>query len=146
MLKTDKQSAAPEVDTDRYRPMLRLLSDDDADLMTGPASRARRRQRTDLFREYLRCLSGDYGRLLAGIRAIMSQSSSIDRPDLAKALLRNRVGFVIALCRIDLRLRLYGLGIGRLDALKPDVMGLVAGLDVLRGQFSLVAESAAWGS
>lgn len=141
-----EESAAPFVDTDRYRPMLRLLADKDTALTTNPAMRRKlRAQRCDTFREYLRYLTGDYGKLLAGVRLVMSQSS-VDRPDLAKALLKNQVLFAVALCRVDLRLRLYTLGIGRTEALNLDVRGLVDALDVLRGQFSFLAESAVWGA
>src|SRR5580704_13406065 len=111
-LDAHKRSAAPAVDVDKYRPMLRLLSDEDTELTSDPELRRKlRRQRTSLFREYLGALADDYGNLLAGVRLIMTQSGS-DRPDLAKALVRNRVLFAVTLCRIDFRLRLYALGIG----------------------------------
>jgi hypothetical protein len=145
MLDAHTQASACDVDTDRYRPMMRLLSDEDTSSGGDAASRAERRRKHDLFREYLRSLTEDYGRLLAGIRSIMTQSG-MDRPDLAEALVRNRLLFAAAVWRIELRLGLYQLGIGGFDALKPDVLGLVNALDVLRGQCSLLAESAAWGS
>ena len=69
-----------------------------------------------------------------------------NRPDLAKALVRNRVLFAVVLCRINFRLRLYTLGIGRIEVLKPDVLGLVDALNVLRSQATLLAESAVWGT
>jgi len=40
-----------------------------------------------MFRGYLRCLTKDYARLLSGIREMMVESG-VDRPDLAKALVR----------------------------------------------------------
>jgi hypothetical protein len=144
-LDAHKQSGAPVVDADRYRPMLRLLSLEDTELLAEPALRRKfRTQRSDLFREYLRSLTRDYGKLLAEVRLIMTQSG-IDRPDLAKALVRNQVLFAITLCRIDFRLRLYALGIGKTAGVKLDVLGLVNALNVMRGQFSFV-ESAVWGA
>src|SRR5580658_6611197 len=63
------QSAAPVVDGERYRQMLRLLSPEDTGLISDPALRRKlRTQRSGLFREYLRNLTEDYGKLLAGVR------------------------------------------------------------------------------
>ena len=71
--------------------MLRLLSDEDEEFVADPALRRKlRTQRCDLFREYLRSLTEDYRVILAGVRLLMTQSD-IDRPDLARALVRNRV-------------------------------------------------------
>jgi hypothetical protein len=144
-LDVQDQSAAPLVDVDRYRPMLRLLSDEDAERIADPTLRRKlRAQRCNLFRGYLRHLTEDYGKLLAGVRLLMTQSG-IDRPDLAKVLVRNRVLFAVALCQIEFRLRLYALGIGKADDVKRDVLGLVDALGILRGQFSFV-ESEVWGA
>jgi hypothetical protein len=143
-LNAHKQPGSWVADPDRYRPMLRLLSLEDTELLADPASRKKlRTQRRDLFREYLRSLTNDYGKFLAEVRLIMTQSG-IDRPDLAKALVRNQVLFAVALCRIDFHLRLYALGIGDAESVKLDVLGLVYAFNVLRGQFSFV-ESAVWG-
>ena len=122
----------------RNRPMLRLLSEDDFRFVTaaGPAGRSLcrslRSQRRQIFRIYLRCLTRDYARLLAGIRMAMVQSG-IDRPDLAHALSRNRLLFLLALARIELRLGAHALGVG-----KVEVGGLVDALEALRGQMSLL--------
>jgi hypothetical protein len=135
-----------DVDLDRYRPMLRLLSEEDEELVADPALRRKlRTQRYHLFREYLRSLTEDYRATLAGVRLLMAQSN-IDRPDLAKALVRNRVSFAIVRCRIEVRLRLYTLGVRNTDVLKLEVQGLARALEVLQRQFSFLAESAAWGS
>lgn len=146
MLDACEQAADQTVDADRYRPMLRLLSVDDAELTADPVLRRKlRTQRSDLFREYLRSLTADYGKLLASVRLIMIQSGC-DRPDLAKALVKNRVLFAVALCRIDFRLLLYGLGIGKAEALRVDVLHLVDAVNILRNQFGFLAESAVWGT
>lgn len=139
------RSKAPATDAERYRPMLRLLSDEDAEFIADPALRKKLREtHREIFREYLHSLAQDYGRLLAGVRLIMAQSG-IDRPDLAKGLVRNRILFAIAICRIEYRLQLHALGIGETSALKLEVQGLVESLDLLRRQFNFLTESAVWG-
>jgi hypothetical protein len=125
--------------------MLRLLSDEDEEFVADPALRRRlRTQRCEVFREYLRSLTEDYRAILAGVRLLMAQSDT-DRPDLAKALVRNRVSFAVARYRIEVRLRLYVLGVPNTDDLKLEVQGLARSLDVLQRQFSFLAESAVWG-
>jgi len=144
-LNAHEQSSDPVVDVDRYRPMLRLLSCDASEHETDPAlSRKMRKERSEQLRGYLRDLTGDYAKLLGALRLVMVQSAD-DRPDLAKTLARNRLMFAVAMCRIDLSLRLYDLGMGRNDLLRRDVLGLVDTLNVLRGQFQYV-ESAVWGA
>ncbi len=121
-------------DTNRYKPMLRLLADSDLGFAAAnPKLRGKiRSQRRECFRGYLRCLTKDYARLLSGVRGMMVESG-VDRPDLAKALARNRALFAFALCRIELHLQLHALGIG-----KVDVSGLVEALDSLRGAVSVM--------
>jgi hypothetical protein len=116
----------------RYQPMLRLLSPEDADLVAANKSLAKKlkKQRMQIFREYLTCLSGDYGRLLAGVRSAMA-SSGIDRPDLAAAVAKNEALFALALCRVEYRLFLHGLGLTAVD-----VSGLVESIATLRSQVS----------
>jgi hypothetical protein len=126
-------------DAARYRPMLRLLSDDDLDFAARyPALRAKvAARRRELFRGYVRCLTKDYGRLLASIRHMMVESG-VDRPDLAKALAKNRFVFALALCRIELHLRMHALGLGSVD-----VSGLVAALEGLRATVNVMTPGAA---
>jgi hypothetical protein len=114
--------------------MLRLLADGDlefagANRVLRGRIRARRRE---LFRGYLRCLTKDYARLLAGLRQLMAESG-VDRPDLAKALAKNRLMFALALCRIEVNLQLHTFGVG-----KVDVSGLVDALDALRNAVSVM--------
>jgi len=119
----------------RFRPMLRLLSPADERLVSGNKELAKkfRDQRIAIFREYLRCLTSDYGRLLAGVRAVMA-SASQDRPELAVALSRNERLFAMAICRIEYRLWMHRLGIGTVD-----VSALVNAIDALRIEVSSVS-------
>jgi hypothetical protein len=129
---------APLPSANRFRPMLRLLSAEDEALVAAnkPLARKLKRQRREIFRDYLSCLSGDYGRLLAGIRQVMVESG-VDRPDLANALVKNQLLFTIALCRIEYRLFLHGFGVGSVD-----VSGLVEAMSVLRTQLSAFTQVA----
>ena len=140
LLSATFQSQQSLPDANRYKPMLRLLSDSDLEFAaSNPKLRGRiRSQRREMFRGYLCCLTKDYARLLSGIRGMMVESA-IDRPDLAKALARNRALFALALCRIELHLQLHALGIG-----KVDVSGLVEALDSLRGAVSVMTPVAAF--
>ncbi|HWE49282.1 MAG TPA: hypothetical protein VG273_05815 [Bryobacteraceae bacterium] len=116
----------------RYRPMLRLLSDEDIRFIAGDpiGFKALRAERRKLFRRYLSCLTKDYARLLAGIRMVMVQSG-VDRPDLAKALAKNRALFALAICKVEFRLALHAAGIGAVD-----VSGLVGAFDTLHDQIA----------
>lgn len=115
----------------RYRPMLRLLSDEDLQFVPSRLRPAVRADRRMLFRRYLKCLSKDYGHLLSGIRSAMVRSGQ-ERPELAHALAKNRLLFAIAVCRIEYRLALHTIGLGRVD-----VSGLVEALDTLRQQVAV---------
>jgi hypothetical protein len=112
----------------RYHPMLRLLADEDFNLVSSNPKlvHALRVDRRRLFRRYLRCLTKDYGRLLDGIRRVMVESS-VDRPDLARALARNRALFALAVCRIEFRLAMHWAGVGNVD-----ISGVVEAFDRLR--------------
>ncbi len=139
LLQSRARGAAPLLSADRYRPMVRLLSDDDL-AFVGFNSKLRkdlRASRRKLFRGYLRCLTKDYAALLAGVREAMVRSG-VDRPDLARALARNRVLFALAMCRIEFRLAFHAT-----QAAKVDISGLVDALEVLRGQVNALAAPAA---
>jgi hypothetical protein len=121
---------------DRYRPMLRLLSDADLQFVPAHLRSSVRADRRMIFRRYLKCLAKDYARLLAGIRMAMVRSG-VDRPELARALAKNRLLFSLAVCRIEYRLTLHAAGLGYVD-----VSGLVEALDALRGQVAAFTPSA----
>ncbi len=135
-VESDHQSLQP-ADAERYRPMLRLLSSDDLQLAGGALATTLRRERIQIFRDYLRCITKDYGRLLSAVRAAMV-SSQMDRPDLAAALYRYQFSFAYALCRIELSLTLYRFGVGAVDC-----SGLVNALAHLRSEALVLAPSQA---
>jgi hypothetical protein len=128
-------AAAPVVSADRYRPMLRLLSDDDLNFVPAKSGlrRSLRTRRRELFRSYLRCMARDYAHLLAGVRTAMVRSG-MDRPDLARALAKNRTSFLMAMYRIEFRLTLHAIGIG-----KVEIAGLVEALEGLRNQVNVLS-------
>jgi hypothetical protein len=132
-------SGALAVSAERYRPMLRLLSDEDLDFIAPNSAlhRTLKSSRRKLFRSYLRCLTRDYGCLLAGIRSAMA-SSGADRPDLARALAKNRMLFSLAVYRIEVRLALHSLGLGTVD-----ISGLVGAFEGLRAQVAVLSATAA---
>jgi len=129
-LRSAETSGASLVAADRYRPMLRLLSENDLALIEADPKlkKAMKAKRCALFRGYLRCLTRDYAVLLAGVRDAMVQSG-VDRPDLARALARNRILFALAICKVEFRLALHATGAGTVD-----ISGLVDALEALRGQ------------
>jgi hypothetical protein len=122
---------------DRYRPMLRLLSNDDLAFVSANSKLQKelRAKRRNLFRGYLACLTRDYAHLLACVRQAMIHSG-VDRPDLARALARNRVLFAIAICKVEFRLAIHAAGIGNVD-----IAGLVEALETLRSQVSVLSTS-----
>lgn len=135
MLHASETNGSSLLAADRYRPMLRLLSNDDLAFLAAHSKlqKAVWSKRRSLFRAYLRCLTKDYGQLLAGIRHAMVHSGT-DRPDLARALARNRVLFAFAVCKIELRLALHATGAGNVE-----ISGLVNALETLRSQVSVLS-------
>jgi len=134
------QSTDPSVAVaDRYRPMLRLLDQSDLQFVSGSPklSKDLRAQRRKLFRSYLRCLTRDYGKLLAGLRQAMVQSGT-DRPDLARALARNRLLFALLICKIEMRLALHAGNFGAID-----IAPLIEAIEALRVQQQFLPASVA---
>lgn len=136
-LRVIAQSNASIVVSNRYRPMVRLLADEDTSFLAANKAnkgtlRKLRTERRRIFRSYLDCLTKDYGRLLNGVRLAMVRSG-VDRPDLAQALAKNQISFTFALCRIEFRLLLHQAGIG-----KVDVSGLVDAMDALCTQVTFL--------
>ncbi|MDQ2900477.1 MAG: hypothetical protein M3Y07_11865 [Acidobacteriota bacterium] len=125
----------------RYSPMQRLLEDADYRFLCShpaigkKAAASIRARRRAIFRAYLNCLSRDYARVCASIRLTMIECE-IDRPDLAKALFRNRLIFAAALAAIECRLAMHACGWGTIDARQ-----LVASLEGMRQQLDRLASA-----
>jgi len=117
-----------------YRPMERLLSEDDYKfLKTQPGfepsiGRQLRSMRRKIFRAYLRQLERDFRKLYQAAKQLLLYSPQ-DRPDLAVALLKQRALFSFGIAAVHVRLSLHTLGWGTVD-----VHGLVDSLDWLRAQ------------
>lgn len=123
------ESRAPRGNLNRkYQPMLRLLSEKDFAIVAGSPELMKRlrAERRAIFRGYLHCLIKDYAQLLAGLRRVMVESS-VDRPELARALAKNRVLFAVAICKVEYRLALHAAGVGTVD-----ISGIVTAFDGMR--------------
>jgi hypothetical protein len=121
-----------ELSVDRYRPMMRLLGDGDLEFLRSqpgftPRMAAKLRlQRCQIFRGYLRCLSGDFQRVCAAIKVLMLQSQQ-DRPDLAGLLVQQQIRFACGMGLVYSRLFLYRWGLCGVD-----VTSLVKNFDLMR--------------
>ena len=110
-----------ELSVERYRPMLTLLDGKDIEFLKSqpgftPRMAIRLRiQRCQVFREYLRCLSADFGRTCAAVKVLMLQSKN-DRPELAGLLVRSQAVFACGIIGVQARLLCYRFGIGAVDA------------------------------
>ena len=123
-----------ELSVERYRPMMRLLENDDLDFLRGQpgfsssmASRLRA-QRCKIFRGYLRCLSADFARVVMALNLLMLQSRD-DRPDLAALLIRQQALFALGMGMVQVRILCYRCGLCGVN-----VAGLVGIFDGMRLQ------------
>jgi hypothetical protein len=109
-----------ELSIDRYRPMLRLLEEDDFQYLRSrkgftPEMASRlRRERVQAFRGYLQMLEADFDRVAAALRLILAHSTT-DRPELASLLFERRLMFAFALIGIHCRIGLFRLGLSSVD-------------------------------
>jgi hypothetical protein len=121
-----------ELSIERYRPMMRLLDGGDLEFLKSqpgftPRMAAKLRvQRCQIFRGYLRCLSGDFQRVCAAIKVLMLQSQH-DRPDLAGVLIQHQIMFASGMAAVYFRLFLYRWGLSGVS-----VTGLVTNFDRMR--------------
>ena len=96
----------------KYRPMLRLLSEDDYRFLANqPGYQVKmasqlRAERRKVFRAYLRNLVRDFHRLHHAAK-LMAVYSAHDRPELAQALMRQQVTFSVAVLSVKARLMLH---------------------------------------
>jgi hypothetical protein len=116
---------------DRYRPMLRLLAEDDYEFLTAMGTdsstvRHLRAERRRIFRLYLNNLVRDFGRLHRAARILVLESE-LERSEVAARLVRIRFDFFLAVCAIRCRLVLHAAGLGAVD-----VRRLIEALECMR--------------
>jgi hypothetical protein len=129
----------------RYRPMERLLSEEDYRFLAsqpGFDKRSLRRiraERRKVFRGYLACLSRDFSLVGAALRLMMMYSAQ-DRPELAGILYKQQALFALGMLAVQWRLVLHTCGVGTVD-----VSGLVRAMESMRMELRLMipAEGAA---
>jgi len=116
----------------RYRPMERLLSNEDYSFLASQPGfdkrtlRRMRAERRKLFRGYLACLSRDFSLVGAALRLMMMYSAQ-DRPDLAGILYKQQALFALRMLAVQWRLFLHVCGWGTVD-----VSGLVRAMESMR--------------
>ena len=103
----------------RYRPMERLLAEDDFQLIAekGSSTKAAERLRSErrrIFRLYLGQMNRDFCRLQA-IGKLMILYSPQDRSDLVEVLIRQELKFRVLWMSMHARLLLHAAGIGSLS-------------------------------
>ncbi len=147
-----QQSASPLADNwdnlfnpMRYRPLERLLDGRDFEYLAaqpGCGSKLVRRlrvERTNIFRGYTRCMRKDFGRILNAIKVIMVHSN-VDRPDLARLIMKQRFMFGFAMMTVECRLVMFRFGVGSVS-----LEAVLAPLDAIRSELrslALVAQPA----
>jgi hypothetical protein len=105
---------------EKYRVMERLLHESDFRfLATQPGfspqmGRRFRAQRRRIFRSYLRNLRKDFGVMSLAVQALILHAGE-DRGDLAVALMRQRLVFMLGMLAIEARLLLHAVGVGAVD-------------------------------
>ena len=105
-----------EFSTARYRPMERLFSEEDYEFLRAQTGfepyleRRLRRQRRQIFRDYLRHLRRDFERLHRAARFLVVLSPE-DQPDLAKELIRLKLVFLFAMATVEARMVLSHLNL-----------------------------------
>ncbi len=108
----------PELCVDRYRPMFRLLEEDDIRfLSTQPGAtpalvKRLRRQRYQVFQGYLSALQGDF-RLACEALMLLAMQSPTDRVDIIRPLLISQIKFSIGILRVRCGLLLYRWNVGQ---------------------------------
>ena len=123
----------------RYRPMERLLSEDDFRFLRSlPGYRPEienrlRRERRAAFRRYLDRLIRDFHRLHAAARQAVAYSET-DQSHLVGVLMRQRGEFAWVILKIEVRLALHSIGLAHVK-----VSGLVTAMDAMSQELRLAA-------
>ncbi len=126
-----------ELSLERYRPMLRLLAEDDIRLLKQRPGCTRRMvakfraQRCSIFISYLRLMQADFGRISTALKIILAQSQQ-DRPDLASSLIRSQITFGYGIAVVQFRVLLFRWGFGPVE-----VAGLVKVFEGMRLQLRM---------
>jgi hypothetical protein len=121
-----------DLSASRYRPMERLLNEEDCRFLAGQPGCDRRMlrrirgERRRLFRGYLACLSRDFNRVGAALRLLMAYSAQ-DRSDLARILYKQQALFALGMLAVQWHLALHACGLGTVD-----VRGLVRVMESMR--------------
>jgi hypothetical protein len=112
-----------EFTLNRYRPIARLLAEEDLDFLRQfescrPQITARwARDRRRILRLYLHQAAADFRRLHAEARSLVANAPE-QHADLVGVVMRQQVTFWRILGVIELRLALSGLGLGKVDGSK----------------------------
>ena len=110
----------------RYRPMERLLSEEDYRFLASQVGfdkkmlRKIRSERRKVFRGYLAGLSRDFSLVGAALRLMMMYSAQ-DRPDLAGILYKQQALFAFGMLGVQWRLVLHACGLGTVDVARHGV-------------------------
>lgn len=119
----------------RYRPMQRLLAEDDYSFLAANGGSSKviarlRAERRRVFRAYLRNMVRDFDRLHRAAR-MLSLEAETDRSDFALQLLRMRFSFGWTVTVVEFRLAMHSLGLGSVDARR-----LIRALDQMASGYS----------
>lgn len=120
----------------RYRPMVRLLAEDDYEFLTAQgagraAVRRLRAERRRIFLIYLDNLARDFRRLHTIARYALVEADS-DQSDHVAALVRVRLQFSLAVACVRARVLLHSLGVGSVR-----VDSVLDSLELLRAMCTL---------
>jgi hypothetical protein len=121
-----------DVSIAHYRPMERLLSDEDYEFLASQPGfdkkmlQCLRSERRKVFRGYLARLSRDFNLVSAALRLMMMYSNH-DRRDLAGILYKQQALFAFGMLAVQWHLLLDVCGLGTVD-----VSGLVGAMEFMR--------------
>lgn len=102
---------------ERYRPMLRLLTEEDLRFLRSQLGFTRsmetrlRINRSQMARGYLRAMQADFALICTALKTLMAQSQQ-DRPDLASTLIRSQLMFAFGCFLVETRILLFRHGLG----------------------------------
>ena len=132
-------------DPDRYRPMTRLLDQEDFDFLASQPgfrpeiARKLRSQRRRVMRLYLRALSKDFSQLHARARRLVAAAPE-EHHNLVGVLIRQRATFFRVRSMVEMRLALDWLLPGSID-IRP----LLGALEKLQAELQMPAPTPAAG-